>query len=71
MSQSRIRTTLSLTCLAIGMTVAQAGAAEREFALVFKVLNNAFSPPIEQGCQAAAKELGDVVCTYVGPTEYD
>ena len=53
------------------MTATQANAAEREFALVFKVLNNAFSPPIEQGCQAAAKKLGDVTCTYIGPTEYD
>ena len=71
MSLLKISTALSLTCLAIGMTAAQAGAADREFALVFKVLNNAFSPPIEQGCQAAAKELGDVTCTYIGPTEYD
>jgi ribose transport system substrate-binding protein len=66
-----LKTTLSLACLALGMTVLQANAQEREFALVFKVLNNAFSPPIEQGCQAAAKELGDVKCTYLGPTEYD
>ena len=71
MSLLKISTALSLACLAIGMTAAQAGAAEREFALVFKVLNNAFSPPIEEGCQAAAKELGDVTCTYIGPTEYD
>ena len=48
-----------------------ARAAEREFALVFKVLNNAFSPPIDAGCKAAAKKLGDVTCTYIGPTEYD
>ena len=50
---------------------AAARAAEREFALVFKVLNNAFSPPIDAGCQAAAAKLGDVTCTYIGPTEYD
>ena len=66
-----LRTTLSLACLAIGMTAAQANAEEREFALVFKVLNNAFSPPIQAGCEAAAKKLGDVKCTYLGPTEYD
>ena len=53
------------------MTAVQANAEEREFALVFKVLNNAFSPPIQAGCEAAAKKLGDVKCTYIGPTEYD
>lgn len=67
----KLKITLSVACLAIGMTAAQANAAEREFALVFKVLNNAFSPPIKQGCEAAAKKLGDVTCTYLGPTEYD
>lgn len=46
-------------------------AQEKEFALVFKVLNNAFSPPIKAGCEAAAAKLGDVKCTYIGPTEYD
>ncbi|MBA1139850.1 sugar-binding protein [Mesorhizobium neociceri] len=66
-----LKTTLSLACLAIGMTAVQANAEEREFALVFKVLNNAFSPPIQAGCEAAAKKLGDVKCTYIGPTEYD
>ena len=66
-----LRTTLSIACLAIGMTAVQANAEEREFALVFKVLNNAFSPPIQAGCEAAAKKLGDVKCTYIGPTEYD
>ena len=66
-----LTTTLSIACLAIGMTAVQAKAEEREFALVFKVLNNAFSPPIQAGCEAAAKKLGDVKCTYIGPTEYD
>ena len=67
----KLKITLSAACLGIGMTAAQADAAEREFALVFKVLNNAFSPPIKQGCEAAAAKLGDVTCTYLGPTEYD
>jgi ribose transport system substrate-binding protein len=62
---------LSLACIATGLAASPASAAQREFALVFKVLNNAFSPPIDQGCKAAAKELGDVTCTYIGPTEYD
>jgi ribose transport system substrate-binding protein len=62
---------ISIACVATCVGATGASAAEREFALVFKVLNNAFSPPIEAGCQAAAKELGDVKCTYIGPTEYD
>lgn len=68
---SKLAAGASLAVVAMGLASASASAAEREFALVFKVLNNAFSPPIEQGCQAAAKKLGDVKCTYIGPTEYD
>jgi ribose transport system substrate-binding protein len=49
------------------------GAAHAEgktFAMVFKVLNNAFTPPLQQGCEAAAKELGDT-CIFIGPPEYN
>jgi ribose transport system substrate-binding protein len=66
-----LKLTASLACVAMCLGATGANAAEREFALVFKVLNNAFSPPIDAGCQAAAKKLGDVKCTYIGPTEYD
>ena len=45
----------SVACLATCLGATGASAAEREFALVFKVLNNAFSPPIDAGCQAAAR----------------
>ena len=62
---------LSVAFVTASLGAMPAQAADREFALVFKVLNNAFSPPIDDGCKAAAKELGDVTCTYVGPTEYD
>ncbi len=62
---------LSVACLLAPVGGSSAFAAQREFALVFKVLNNAFSPPIDKGCKAAAKEIGDVTCTYIGPTEYD
>lgn len=65
-----LATALSVACVTASLGM-PAQAADREFALVFKVLNNAFSPPIDAGCKAAAKELGDVTCTYVGPTEYD
>ena len=33
-------------------------------------LNNAFTPPLQQGCAQAAKDLG-VECIFVGPTEYN
>lgn len=65
-----LKAAVAAACLA-GALAAPAQAAEREFALVFKVLNNAFSPPIDAGCKAAAAKLGDVTCTYLGPTEYD
>jgi ribose transport system substrate-binding protein len=68
---TRLSAAAALLCVAAGLPGAPASAAEREFALVFKVLNNAFSPPIDEGCQAAAAKLGDVKCTYIGPTEYD
>ncbi len=67
----RIGTAVSVVGLLAQAAVSPASAAQREFALVFKVLNNAFSPPIDKGCKAAAKEIGDVTCTYIGPTEYD
>lgn len=71
MTTTKFGALLAATCLAGTMAASPASAAQREFALVFKVLNNAFSPPIDKGCKAAAKELGDVTCTYIGPTEYD
>lgn len=71
MKTAKIGALLAATCLTGSLAASPASAAQREFALVFKVLNNAFSPPIDKGCKAAAKELGDVTCTYIGPTEYD
>ena len=68
---TKLGTAAALVCFAAGLAGSPARAAEREFALVFKVLNNAFSPPIDAGCKAAAEKLGDVTCTYIGPTEYD
>ena len=32
----------------------QAGAEGKHFAMVFQVLNNAFTPPLQQGCEDAA-----------------
>lgn len=45
-------------------------AQAKTFAMVFKVLNNAFTPPLQAGCKAAGEKLG-VTCTFIGPQEYD
>src|SRR5215208_148496 len=37
---------------------------------VFKVLNNAFTPPLQEGCAQAAKDF-NVDCIFVGPPEYN
>jgi ribose transport system substrate-binding protein len=61
---------LGIAVAALGV-VAMAGHAEaRTIAMVFKVLNNAFTPPLQQGCAKAAKDLG-VDCVFLGPQEYN
>ncbi len=45
-------------------------AQAKTFAMVFKVLNNAFTPPLQAGCKAAAEKL-HLTCTFMGPQEYD
>ena len=47
-----------------------APAQAKTFAMVFKVLNNAFTPPLQAGCKAAAEKL-NVTCTFMGPQEYN
>ncbi len=47
-----------------------APAQAKTFAMVFKVLNNAFTPPLQAGCKAAQEAL-HVTCTFMGPQEYD
>jgi len=47
-----------------------APAQAKTFAMVFKVLNNAFTPPLQAGCKAAAEKL-HVTCTFMGPQEYN
>jgi ribose transport system substrate-binding protein len=49
---------------------APAPAQAKTFAMVFKVLNNAFTPPLQAGCKAAAQQL-HLTCTFMGPQEYD
>jgi len=45
-------------------------AQEYEFALVPKAMNNPFFDLARDGCQQAQKELADVECVYIGPSEH-
>ena len=69
-----MKTTLMAACAAAALMAATAAGPARaegkRFAMVFQVLNNAFTPPLQQGCAEAAKALGDS-CTFMGPSEYD
>ncbi len=63
-----VLTLATACCLTYG---APAGAAEmKTIGMVFKVLNNAFTPPLQAGCAQAAKDL-NVKCEFVGPAEYN
>jgi ribose transport system substrate-binding protein len=57
-------------CLASLVGVAAPPAQAKTFAMVFKVLNNAFTPPLQAGCKAAEEKL-KVTCTFMGPQEYN
>jgi ribose transport system substrate-binding protein len=59
---------VAVAALALGALSASAEA--RTIAMVFKVLNNAFTPPLQQGCAQAAKDL-KVECKFMGPQEYN
>lgn len=61
----------SVLALGLAAGAGEAGAAEKKtYAMVFQVLNNAFTPPLQQGCADAARDLG-VECIFMGPPEYD
>jgi ribose transport system substrate-binding protein len=45
-------------------------ASAKTFAVVVKTVNDVFSAPVKEGCEAAAKELGDT-CYYIGPSQVD
>ena len=55
---------------AVALAASPASAQAKTFAMVFKVLNNAFTPPLQAGCKAAQEAL-HVTCTFMGPQEYD
>ena len=41
------------------------------FAVVPKAMNNPFFDLTRDGCEARAKELGNVTCMYIGPVEHE
>jgi ribose transport system substrate-binding protein len=63
-------------CLGLGALLASGSlggatpASAKTFAVVVKTVNDVFSAPIKEGCEAAAKELGDT-CYYIGPSVVD
>src|ERR1044072_10028687 len=71
MSLSRLTSRLAVAALALALPWQAPQAAEKNtIGMVFKVLNNAFTPPLQEGCAQAAKDL-DVDCIFVGPPEYN
>jgi ribose transport system substrate-binding protein len=67
---SKTTTFLIATAVALALS-APAGAADKKtIGMVFKVLNNAFTPPLQEGCAQAAKDF-NVTCDFVGPPEYN
>ncbi|MFP3558536.1 sugar-binding protein [Paraburkholderia sp. SIMBA_049] len=64
---------ISTAAAALLMSVAMVhttNASAKTFAVVVKTVNDVFSAPIKEGCEAAAKELGDT-CYYIGPSVVD
>lgn len=62
-----------LTATALVAILAPAGAFAQDsytFALVPKAMNNPFFDLARDGCMAAAEEMGDVTCNYIGPGEH-
>ena len=59
-----------VTLLASTALAGVAPASAKTFAVIVKTVNDVFSAPIKEGCEAAAKELGDT-CYYIGPSVVD
>jgi ribose transport system substrate-binding protein len=67
----KAKATLTACLMGAAMLASHAASAEEKtIGMVFKVLNNAFTPPLQDGCADAAKALG-VKCIFVAPNEYD
>src|SRR3712207_6824773 len=65
---------LLLAAAAAALLAAAGGAGAQDqtyrFALVPKAMNNPFFDLARDGCMAAAEELGNVECQYIGPGEH-
>ena len=61
---------IMMAAAALALASSADAAEKKTIGMVFKVLNNAFTPPLQQGCAQAAKDL-NVDCIFVGPTEYN
>jgi ribose transport system substrate-binding protein len=61
---------IMIAAAALALASSADAAEKKTIGMVFKVLNNAFTPPLQQGCAQAAKDL-NVDCIFVGPTEYN
>ncbi|WP_454854998.1 sugar-binding protein [Rhizobium binxianense] len=67
--RNRILSGASALVLAVAALL-PASASAKTFAVVVKTVNDVFSAPIKDGCEKAAKDLGDT-CYYIGPSEVD
>jgi simple sugar transport system substrate-binding protein len=62
---------LLLAAAALSLLAAPAMAQKKyTFALVPKAMNNPFFDLARDGCMAAAEEMGNVTCNYIGPGEH-
>jgi ribose transport system substrate-binding protein len=62
---------LATAAVVVALASPAATAADKKtIGMVFKVLNNAFTPPLQDGCAQAAKDF-NVDCIFVGPPEYN
>lgn len=62
-----------MAATALAAVLAPMGALAQDsytFALVPKAMNNPFFDLARDGCMAAAEELGNVTCQYIGPGEH-
>ena len=67
----RLTSRIAAAVLALATATGTAASAEKKtIGMVFKVLNNAFTPPLQEGCAQAAKDF-NVDCVFVGPPEYN
>src|SRR4026207_2479745 len=70
MKYHRLTSRIAAAVLALATATGTAASAEKTIGMVFKVLNNAFTPPLQEGCAQAAKDF-NVDCVFVGPPEYN